>query len=52
MTNDDLKIYAKGITFNGGVYDLSSLELLLSSYRSIIDRLIAIQLGRQNLLHQ
>jgi len=47
--DSDLKIYAKGKAFESGVYDLRSLELLLSSYRSILDRLIAVQLGHRQL---
>lgn len=45
----DLKIYAKGLAFERGVYDLRSLEVLVSSYRSILDRLVAVQLGRRQL---
>lgn len=45
----DLKIYAKGKAFEDGVYDLRSLELLLSGYRSILDRLVAVQLGHRQL---
>ena len=45
----DLKIYSKGSAFEGGVYDLRSLETLISSSRSIIDRLVAVQLGKRQL---
>lgn len=49
MTDHDLRFYAKGTAFEDGVYDLRSMELLISSYRSITDRLIAVQLGRRQL---
>ncbi len=45
----DLKIYSKGEAFQAGVYDLRSLETLVSSYRSILDKLVAVQLGRRQL---
>ncbi len=41
----DFRFYAKGSAFNDGVYDLRSMEHLISSYRSITDRLIAVQLA-------
>jgi len=47
--DSDLKIYANGKAFEDGVYDLRSLELLLSGYRSILDRLVAVQLGHRQL---
>lgn len=47
--DSDLKIYANGKSFEDGVYDLRSLELLLSGYRSILDRLVAVQLGHRQL---
>lgn len=47
--DNDIRIYAKGTAFEDGVFDLRSLELLLSSYRSILDRLVAVQLGRRQL---
>lgn len=47
--DSDLIIYAKGKAFESGVYDLRSLELLLSNYRSILDRLVAVQLGHRQL---
>ena len=47
--DSDLKIYAQGKAFESGVYDLRSLELLISGYRSILDRLIAVQLGHRQL---
>ena len=47
--DSDLRIYAKGRAFESGVYDLRSLELLLSGYRSILDRLVAVQLGHRQL---
>lgn len=45
----DFRFYAKGSAFEDGLYDLRSMELLISSYRSITDRLIAVQLGRRQL---
>lgn len=49
MIDHDLRLYAKGTAFDDGIYDLRSMELLISSYRSITDRLIAVQLGRRQL---
>lgn len=49
MSEHDLRFYAKGTAFKDGVYDLRSMELLVSNYRSITDRLIAVQLGRRQL---
>ncbi len=49
MSKHDLRFYAKGTAFKDGVYDLRSMELLVSNYRSITDRLIAVQLGRRQL---
>ena len=45
----DFRFYAKGEAFEDGLYDLRSMELMISSYRSITDRLIAIHLGRRQL---
>ncbi len=45
----DFRLYAKGSAFEDGVYNLRSMELMISSYRSITDRLIAVQLGRRQL---
>jgi len=45
----DFRFYAKGTAFEDEVYDLRRMELLISSYRSITDRLIAVQLGRKQL---
>lgn len=45
----DLRVYAQGEAFAEGVYDLRSLEILVSSYRAIMDRLVAVQLGRRQL---
>ncbi|WP_417531689.1 hypothetical protein [Marinobacter lipolyticus] len=49
MEGHDLRLYAKGAAFEDGIYDLRSMELLISSYRSITDRLIAVNLGRRQL---
>lgn len=43
----DLRIYAKGLAFSDGVYDLRTLEAIISNYRVILDRLVAIQLGKR-----
>ena len=43
----DLRIYAKGEAFTDGIYDLRTLEILVSNYRKILDRLVAVQLGRK-----
>lgn len=48
----DLKIYSKGSAFEGGIYDLRSLETLISSYRSILDHLVTVQLGRRQLTNK
>lgn len=49
MKDHNLRFYAKGAAFKDGVYDLRSMELLIASYRSITDRLIAVHLGRRQL---
>lgn len=43
----DLRIYAKGLAFSDGVYDLRTLESLITNYRKILDRLVAVQLGKK-----
>lgn len=43
----DIRIYAKGLAFSGGVYDLRTLESLITNYRKIFDRLVAVQLGKK-----
>lgn len=52
MSEHDYRFYAKGAAFEDGKYDLRSMELLVSSYRSITDRLIAVQLGRRQITPQ
>lgn len=37
----------RGLLFRGGVYDLRALEVIISNYRVILDRLVAIQLGKR-----
>jgi|GEM_PF-752594 len=49
MKDHNLRLYAEGTAFEDGIYDLRFLELLISSYRAITDRLIAVQLGRRQL---
>ncbi|MCP1340557.1 hypothetical protein NJR55_13305 [Idiomarina sp. M1R2S28] len=43
----DLRVYAKGLAFSDGIYDLRTLESLITNYRKIFDRLIAVQLGKR-----
>lgn len=45
----DLRIYAEGLAFSNGIYDLRSLESLISNYRKILDGLVAVQLGRRQI---
>ena len=47
--DNDLRIYAKGKAFESGVYDLRTLEILVSGYRAILDRLVAVQIGHSQL---
>lgn len=47
--NQDLRIYAKGEAFANGVYDLRTLENLISNYRKILDRLVAVHLGKKQI---
>lgn len=47
--DSDLAVYAKGKAFQDGVYDLRSFELVVGGYRSILDRLVAVLLGRRHL---
>lgn len=46
---DGLRIYAKGSAFSNEVYNLRALELVISNYRIILDRLIAVELGKRQL---
>ena len=45
--DQDLRIYAKGLAFSDGVYDLRTLESLITNYRKILDKLVAVQLGKK-----
>lgn len=45
--DQDLRVYAKGLAFSDGIYDLRTLESLITNYRQIFDRLIAVQLGKR-----
>lgn len=47
MVHQDLRVYAKGLAFSDGIYDLRTLESLITNYRKIFDRLIAVQLGKR-----
>ena len=44
---NDIRIYAEGLAFADGIYDLRTLELIISNYRKILDRLVAVQLGKR-----
>lgn len=48
----DLRIYAKGSAFSNGKYDLRTLETLITSYRKILDRLVAVKLGRRQVTQE
>lgn len=43
----DLRIFAKGLAFSDGIYDLRTLESVISNYRKILDRLVAVHMGRR-----
>lgn len=43
----DMRIYAKGLAFSDGIYDLRTLETVISNYRKILDRLVSVQLGKR-----
>ena len=45
--NQDIRIYAKGLAFADGIYDLRTLESVISNYRKILDRLVSVQLGKR-----
>ncbi|AZE86999.1 hypothetical protein [Pseudomonas orientalis] len=45
----DLRIYAKGLAFSDGIYDMRTLENLISNNRKILDGLVAVQLGRRQI---
>lgn len=42
-----MRIYAKGLAFSNGIYDLRTLEVLISNNRKILDRLVSVQLGKR-----
>jgi len=46
----DIRIYAEGLAFANGIYDLRVLESLIASYRKILDRLVSVQLGRKQVV--
>lgn len=48
----DIRIYAKGNAFASETYDLRTLETIISNYRIILDRLVAVQLGRRQITEQ
>lgn len=43
----DLRIYAEGLAFSNGTYNLRTLEAIISNYRKILDRLVSVQLGKR-----
>jgi len=43
----DIRIYAEGLAFKNGVYDLRALEMVITGYRKVLDRLVAVQMGRR-----
>jgi len=43
----DMRIYAEGLAFTDGIYDLRTLEAVISNYRKILDRLVSVQLGKR-----
>ena len=45
--DQDIRIYAKGLAFSEGVYNLRILEKIITNYRIILDRLVAVQLGKK-----
>lgn len=45
--DQDIRIYAKGLAFGDGIYDLRALESVISNYRKILDRLVSVQLGKR-----
>lgn len=45
--DQDLRIYAKGLAFADGIYDLRTLESVISNYRKILDRLVSVELGKR-----
>jgi hypothetical protein len=44
---EDIRIYAKGLAFSDGIYDLRTLESVISNYRKIFDQLVTVQLGKR-----
>lgn len=45
----DLRIYAEGAAFSDGIYDLRALETVVTCQRQILDRLIAVQIGKRQI---
>lgn len=43
----DMRIYAEGPAFSDGIYDLRTLDTVISNYRIILDRLVSVQLGKR-----
>lgn len=48
----DMRIYAKGLAFSDGIYDLRTLEAVISNYRKILDRLVSVQLGKRQVTRE
>ena len=48
----DMRIYAEGLAFSDGIYDLRTLEAVISNYRKILDRLVSVQLGKRQVTRE
>ena len=48
----DMRIYAEGQAFSDGIYDLRTLEAVISNYRKILDRLVSVQLGKRQVTRE
>lgn len=45
---NQIRIYATGLSFpKDGSYDLRTLEIFVTNYRVILDRLVSVHLGRR-----
>lgn len=43
----DIRIFAQGLAFSEGIYDLRTLDTVISNYRKILDRLVSVHLGNR-----
>jgi hypothetical protein len=48
----DMRIYAAGTAFSNGAYDLRTLEVIVSNYRKILDRLVSVHLGKRQVTRE